>query len=176
MNQRIGLVAAVSLFAVMVSTAQNSPPNPPQSPGQNTQQDNQNRPGGTGGAEQSQMLTGCIHKSTNANEFTLATQDGNSWTLVAREGTNLNSHVGHTVTVTGTPRGVQGTRTSDADTQRDSTQRGATTQGSSAAARGQLTVTSVTMVSPNCQSANQNRNPNQNNAPNPGSNPTQNPR
>ena len=44
--------------------------------------------------------TGCLQKTSHANQYLLVANDGSSWTLQS-DSVSLGDHVGHTVTVTG---------------------------------------------------------------------------
>src|SRR5664279_302285 len=46
-------------------------------------------------------LTGCLQKGDDANEYRLTTAKGSTWELKSN-GHKLGTHVGHTVTITGT--------------------------------------------------------------------------
>jgi hypothetical protein len=67
-------------------------------------------------------VTGCLQKGSTADQFTLAGKDGKSYT-VSSKAVKLAGHVGHTVTLAGTPAA------SDPMT---------------------MTVSKLTMVSPSC--------------------------
>ena len=49
-----------------------------------------------------QSVTGCVQKGTESGGYTLAAADGKVWELRSTS-VKLAPHVGHTVTVTGTP-------------------------------------------------------------------------
>jgi hypothetical protein len=53
-----------------------------------------------GSAGSSQSVTGCLQKGDEAGGFTIAGEDGKVWELHSKK-VQLASHVGHTVTVTG---------------------------------------------------------------------------
>jgi hypothetical protein len=53
-------------------------------------------------SDSSQKATGCLAKGTAANAYTLTDDSGKVWVLHSKT-VQLGEHVGHTVTVTGTP-------------------------------------------------------------------------
>ncbi len=66
-------------------------------------------PAGThrpGPAQQPASITGCLEKGTAKDTYTLRTADGKTYSLTGTK-VNLGAHVGHTVTVTGTPGGME---------------------------------------------------------------------
>ena len=81
------------------------------------------------------MLTGCLQKGDEANEFAINGQDGKNYELVSRT-VALKDHVGHKVTVTGTLRREE----------RDADEKEA---GEGWA--GQVRVTGLKMISTSCQ-------------------------
>jgi hypothetical protein len=161
MNRKptLGLVLGALLCTVIMVTAgaaQTTPQNPQtRPPEQRSPQTmppptapSQDRTGASAGAQNQQTLTGCVRQS--GENFTLTTQDGQTWMLSsASAATRLDSHVGHTVTVTGSPRasasGGAGAGASEPG------QRGQA--GASAQAARQLAVSNVTMVSTSCQNS-----------------------
>jgi hypothetical protein len=85
-------------------------------------------------------VTGCLQKGAQADQFSITGEDGKSWDL--RSSTvKLADHVGHQVTVTGSP-----TREAKAEEKKEG-------QVENAAQKEQLTelrVTDLKMVSPSC--------------------------
>jgi hypothetical protein len=53
-------------------------------------------------SDSTQKATGCLAKGTAANAYTLTDDSGKVWVLHSKT-VKLGEHVGHTVTVTGTP-------------------------------------------------------------------------
>jgi hypothetical protein len=51
----------------------------------------------------STTVTGCLSQGDEANEYAIKDSSGKTYGLFAATGVNLKAHVGHTVTVTGTP-------------------------------------------------------------------------
>ncbi len=49
------------------------------------------------------MITGCLEKTGDSNEYKLTTAAGSTWEIKS-DAVNLGEHVGHTVRVTGTVR------------------------------------------------------------------------
>jgi len=47
-------------------------------------------------------VTGCLQKTNESGEFSITGEDGKTWDLRSTE-VNLSKHVGHKVTLTGTP-------------------------------------------------------------------------
>ncbi len=91
-------------------------------------------------ASKTKTVTGCLQKGDQPDEFSITGEDGKSWDL--RSSTvKLAEHVGHQVTVTGSP-----TREAKAEEKKEG-------QVENAARReelGELRVTSLKMVSQSC--------------------------
>ena len=85
-------------------------------------------------------VTGCLQKGDQADQFSITGEDGKSWDL--RSSTvKLDDHVGHKVTVTGSP-----TREAKAEEKKE----GQVENAARKEALGELRVTDLKMVSPNC--------------------------
>ncbi len=60
----------------------------------------------TGPAQQPTSVTGCLEKGTAKDTYTLKSADGKTYTLTSAT-VKLDQHVGHKVTVTGAPAGME---------------------------------------------------------------------
>lgn len=59
-----------------------------------------------GPAQQPTSITGCLAQGTAKDSYTLRSADGKTYTLTSTK-VNLGEHVGHKVTITGTPAGME---------------------------------------------------------------------
>ena len=85
-------------------------------------------------------VTGCLQKGDLADQFSITGEDGKSWDL--RSSTvKLADHVGHQVTVTGSP-----TREAKAEEKKE----GQVENAARKEGLGELRVTDLKMVSPSC--------------------------
>jgi hypothetical protein len=85
-------------------------------------------------------VTGCLQKGDQADLFSITGEDGKSWDL--RSSTvKLDEHVGHKVAVTGSP-----TREAKAEEKKE----GQVENAARKEGVGELRVTDLKMVSPNC--------------------------
>jgi hypothetical protein len=85
-------------------------------------------------------VTGCLQKGDQAEQFSITGEDGMSWDL--RSSTvKLADHVGHQVTVTGSP-----TREAKAEEKKE----GQVENAARKEGLGELRVTDLKMVSPSC--------------------------
>ena len=85
-------------------------------------------------------VTGCLQKGDQADQFSITGEDGKSWDL--RSSTvKLADHVGHQVTVTGSP-----TREAKAEEKKE----GQVENAAGKEGLGELRVTDLKMVSPSC--------------------------
>ena len=85
-------------------------------------------------------VTGCLQKGDQADLFSITGEDGKSWDL--RSSTvKLADHVGHQVTVTGSP-----TREAKAEEKKE----GQVENAAQKEGLGELRVTDLKMVSPGC--------------------------
>ena len=85
-------------------------------------------------------VTGCLQKGDQAEQFSITGEDGKSWDL--RSSTvKLADHVGHQVTVTGSP-----TREAKAEEKKE----GQVENAARKEGLGELRVSDLKMVSPSC--------------------------
>jgi hypothetical protein len=89
-------------------------------------------------AQQPASLTGCLNKGTAKDTFNLKTKDGKTYPLTSST-VQLGQHVGHTVTVTGTPAMASSMSGHGKDTMAMSMPAGA------------VSVTKLSMVSESCK-------------------------
>lgn len=99
----------------------------------------------TKGKENTRTETGCLQKTSHANQFLLMANDGSSWTLKS-DSVSLGEHVGHTITVTGA------VSNSTAHNMKEDTKDMAHDTGmkKNNEEHGRLNVTDVQMVSNSC--------------------------
>ncbi len=91
-------------------------------------------------ASKTKTVTGCLQKGDQPDEFSITGEDGKSWDL--RSSTvKLADHVGHQVTVTGSP-----TREAKAEEKKE----GQVENAARKEELGELRVTSLKMVSQSC--------------------------
>jgi len=91
-------------------------------------------------ASQTKTVTGCLQKGDQPDQFSITGEDGKSWDL--RSSTvKLADHVGHQVTVTGSP-----TREAKAEEKKE----GQVENAARKEKLGELRVTSLKMVSQSC--------------------------
>ena len=91
-------------------------------------------------ASKTKTVTGCLQKGDQPDEFSITGEDGKSWEL--RSSTvKLADHVGHQVTVTGSP-----TRETKAEEKKE----GQVENAAEKKELGELRVTSLKMVSQSC--------------------------
>jgi hypothetical protein len=91
-------------------------------------------------ASPTKTVTGCLQKGDQPEQFSIIGEDSKSWDL--RSSTvKLADHVGHQVTVTGSP-----TREAKAEEKKE----GQVEKAAGKEALGELRVTSLTMVSQSC--------------------------
>lgn len=89
-----------------------------------------------------ESVTGCLQKGDEAGGFSLTGDDGKMWELRSRS-VKLADHVGHKVTVTGTP--AHHSKTHEEKMEKDEKKE------ASGKEYGDLRVTSLKMVSESCQ-------------------------
>ena len=89
-----------------------------------------------------ESVTGCLQKGDEAGGFSLTGDDGKMWELRSRS-VKLADHVGHKVTVTGTPS--HHSKTHEEKMEKDEKKE------ASGKEYGDLRVTSLKMVSESCQ-------------------------
>lgn len=91
-------------------------------------------------ASQTKTVTGCLQKGDQPDQFSITGEDGKSWDL--RSSTvKLADHVGHQVTVTGSP-----TREAKAEEKKE----GQVENAAEKKELGELRITSLKMVSQSC--------------------------
>ncbi len=92
-RSRISTMTVTVLFGASLAVAQGSSTTPDRQWGQTGQQSRTDQE-----RNQQQTLTGCLQTGAAANQFILRTESGQTWLLTGRD---LESQIGHTVTVTG---------------------------------------------------------------------------
>lgn len=97
------------------------------------------------GKENTRTETGCLQKTSHADQFLLVANDGSSWNLKS-DSVSLGEHVGHTITVTGA------VSNSTAHNMKEDTKDMAHDSGmkKNNEEHGRLNVTDVQMVSDSC--------------------------
>ena len=86
------------------------------------------------------IVTGCLQKGDQPDEFSITGEDGKSWDLRS-SAVKLADHVGHQVTVTGSP-----TREAKAEEKKE----GQVEKAAGKEGLGELRVSSLKMVSQSC--------------------------
>lgn len=99
----------------------------------------------TKGKEGTRTVTGCLQKTSHADEFLLKANDGSSWNIKS-DNVSLADHVGHTVTATG----VVGNSTAHNLKEDSKDIAHDTGMKKSNNEHGRMTVTDVQMVSDSC--------------------------
>jgi hypothetical protein len=89
-------------------------------------------------------VTGCLQKGDEPGEFSITGKDGKTWGLRSKT-VKLEEHVGHQVTITGSPH-----RESKAEEKSEEKKEGAMEKASEKQEYGDLSVTSLKMVSETC--------------------------
>jgi len=131
----IVLALLVSLRALAQDTTKPSDDQAKQGNTQAAPQENQEK-----SASQTKTVTGCLQKGDQPDQFSITGEDGKSWEL--RSSTvKLADHVGHQVTVTGSP-----TREAKAEEKKE----GQVEKAAGKEELGELRVTSLNMVSQSC--------------------------
>jgi hypothetical protein len=95
-------------------------------------------------ATHTKSVTGCLQKGDEPGEFSITGTDGKTWGLRSKT-VKLEPHVGHQVTVTGTPH-----RESKAEEKSEEKKEGQMEKAAEKAEYGDLTVTGLKMVSDTC--------------------------
>ncbi len=90
----------------------------------------------------SMTVTGCLAQGDERNEYSIKDASGKTYGLQAGSDVNLKAHLGHRVTITGTPM-----KESEKSEQRESRE----SKDASTRESGHLRVESLTMVSTSCQ-------------------------
>ena len=91
-------------------------------------------------------VTGCLQKTDEAGEFSITGEDGKKWDLRS-ESVKLSKHVGHKVTVTGTP--YHETEAEEAKEEKAEKNEAAEKE-SKETKEAHLRVTGLKMISENC--------------------------
>ena len=131
----VSIVLAVSLTALAQDTTKPGDDQGKQDTTKAAPQENQEK-----SASQTKTVTGCLQKGDQPDEFSIIGEDGKSWEL--RSSTvKLADHVGHQVTVTGTP-----TREAKSEEKRE----GQVEKAAGKEELGELRVTNLKMVSQSC--------------------------
>ena len=129
------LALLVSLRALAQDTTKPSDDQAKQGNTQAAPQENQEK-----SASQTKTVTGCLQKGDQPDEFSIRGEDGKSWEL--RSSTvKLVDHVGHQVTVTGSP-----SREAKAEEKKE----GQVEKAAGKEELGELRVTGLKMVSQSC--------------------------
>ncbi len=126
----VGLALLVPLTALAQDTTKPSYDNTKAAP-----QESQEK-----SASQPKTVTGCLQKGDQPDEFSITGKDGKSWDLRS-SAVKLADHVGHQVTVTGSP-----TREAKAEEKKE----GQVEKAAGKEELGELRVTSLKMVSQSC--------------------------
>ena len=139
MLARILLSTVLALLVSLTALAQDTTkPRYDQAKQDNTKtapQENQEK-----SASKTNVVTGCLQKGDQPDEFSITGEDGKSWDL--RSSTvKLDEHVGHKVTVTGSP-----TREAKAEEKKE----GQVQNAGQKEELGELRVISLKMVSQSC--------------------------
>ena len=87
--------------------------------------------------KQIRTLTGCLHRTIDADKFRILAQDGSKWILTS-DTVKLDDHVGHTITVVGVVANQIALGMKEV-------------QGAAAVEAGNLRVTSLKMISEACR-------------------------
>src|SRR5712691_513396 len=131
----VSIVLAVSLTALAQDTTKPGDDQGKQDTTKAAPQENQEK-----SASQTKTVTGCLQKGDQPDEFSITGEDGKSWDL--RSSTvKLADHVGHQVTVTGSP-----TREAKAEEKKE----GQVEKAARKEGLGEQRVTDLEMVSPSC--------------------------
>ena len=126
----VGLALLVPLTALAQDTTKPSYDNTKAAPQQNQEKS----------ASQANTVTGSLQKGDQPDEFSITGEDGKSWDLRS-SAVKLADHVGHQVTVTGSP-----TREAKAEEKKE----GQVEKAAGKEELGELRVTSLKMVSQSC--------------------------
>jgi hypothetical protein len=90
-------------------------------------------------------VTGCLQKGDSPDEFAIAGKNGKTWELRSKT-VKLDEHVGHTVTVTGVRH-----HETKAEEAKEEKKEGKESKEAEAKEAGDLSVTSLKMVSESCK-------------------------
>ena len=129
------LALLVSLTALAQDTTKPSDDQAKQDNTKAAPQENQEK-----SASKTKTVTGCLQKSDQPDQFSITGEDGKSWDLRSTT-VKLADHVGHQVTVTGSP-----TRETKAEEKKE----GQVENAAGKQELGELRVTGLKMVSQSC--------------------------
>jgi hypothetical protein len=138
MKKLMLLSVVLTLFLSLAALAQDSTKSGDQAKQDNTKSSSQENHDKS--ASQTKTVTGCLQKGDEPDEFSITGEDRKNWELRSNT-VKLAPHVGHTVTVTGSP-----TRETKAEEKKE----GEVEKAASKEQYGELRVTSLKMVSPSC--------------------------
>ncbi|HYL16895.1 MAG TPA: hypothetical protein VEV41_27935 [Terriglobales bacterium] len=94
-----------------------------------------------------QTITGCLQKGDEPNEFTITDEDGKTWGLRSSK-VNLGEHVGHKVTVAGSP--AHESKSEEKKEKAEEKKEGKMEKAAEKQEYGDLQVSSLKMVSDSC--------------------------
>ena len=97
-----------------------------------------------GSAAGKTTVTGCLQKGDEAGEYSITGQDGKTYGLRSKS-VNLSKHLGHKVTVMGT------LKPESEEKEKAEAKEHAKNEKKEASAAGDISVTSLTMISETCQ-------------------------
>ena len=107
--------------------------------------ENQEQAAAQESAQHTEHVTGCLQKGDEAGEFSVKGEDGKIWGLRSRK-VNLSDHVGHKVTVTGSP-----SHESKAAEKAEEKKEGQVEKAAGKEEYRDLNVTDLTMISKTCE-------------------------
>lgn len=93
-------------------------------------------------------VTGCLQKGDEPDEFTITGEDGKTWGLRSGGKVNLAEHIGHKVTITGSP--IHESKAQEKKEKAEEKQEGKMEKAAQKQEYGDLRVSSVKMVSDSC--------------------------
>ena len=95
-------------------------------------------------------VTGCLQKTDEAGEFSITGEDGKTWDLRS-ESVKLSKHVGHKVTVTGSPyHETQAEEAKEEKAEKNEAKEEKTEKKEAAEKEAHLRVTGLKMISESC--------------------------
>lgn len=95
--------------------------------------------------KKTRMLTGCLQKGEDANEYRFTAKDGGTWEIKS-DSVKLDDHVGHTVKIVGVVSNATAHGMKE-DTKQEMKEHG---MDKNSTEHGHMTVTDLTMVSDSC--------------------------
>src|SRR5207244_948086 len=93
-------------------------------------------------------ITGCLQKGDQPDEFTITGDDGKTWGLRSGGKVNLSEHIGHKVTITGSP--MRESKAEEKKEKAEEKKEGTMEKAAEKHEYGDLRVSSVKMVSDSC--------------------------